>query len=118
MPPATQYTHLAPNLKSSYRQLFIKGTRITARTLYGQYMSAEEPRTPEEIAADYNLPVEAVHEAIAYCQTNPPEIALDMAEEEALMEAQGMNDPGYKDNPQPRRLSPEERHQIRLRFRP
>ena len=33
--------------------------------------------TPEEVAADYDLPVEAVQEAIAYCETNPPEIADD-----------------------------------------
>ena len=60
------------------------------------FMSAEEPMTPEEIAADMNLPLEAVKEAIAYCQTNPPEIAEDFRREELLMEASGMNDPDYK----------------------
>jgi hypothetical protein len=52
--------------------------------------------TPEEIAAEFDLPLEAVKEAIAYCQSNPPEIAQDLEREERLMEASGMNDPDYK----------------------
>jgi len=76
-PATTQWKHLAPNPKSFYKQLFIKGTRIRARILYGMFMSAEEPRTPEQIAEDYGLPLEAVREAIAYCQSNPPEIRED-----------------------------------------
>ncbi len=60
------------------------------------FMSAEEPMTPQEIAAELNLPLEAVKEAIAYCQSNPPEIAQDFQREERLMHASGMNDPDYK----------------------
>ena len=69
---STTWKYLAPNPKSAYKQLFIQGRRIRARTLYGMYMSAEEPMAPEEIAREYDLPVEAVKEAIAYCQSNPP----------------------------------------------
>jgi uncharacterized protein (DUF433 family) len=79
---STQYVYLAPNSKSAYRQLFVKGTRIRARVLYGWY-ACEEPQTPEEIAANYGLPVEAVREAIAYCESNPPEPLEDYAREEA-----------------------------------
>src|SRR5947207_3221138 len=104
----TTWRHLVPNPKSNYKQLFIKGTRIRARILYGQYMSAEEPMTPEEIAADYNLPLEAVKEAIAYCLTNPPEIQEDFEREERKMEATGMNDPDYKYGGKYRVLSPQE----------
>jgi uncharacterized protein (DUF433 family) len=49
--------------------------------------------TPEEIAADYNLPVEAVREAIAYVESNPPELLEDYAREDARMEARGTNSP-------------------------
>jgi hypothetical protein len=38
---STQYKFLERNPKSNYKQLFIKGKRITARTLYGQDMSEE-----------------------------------------------------------------------------
>jgi hypothetical protein len=72
------------------------------------YVNEETPMTPEEIAADYNVPLEAVLEAIAYCESNPPEIALDYAREEAVMQATGMNDADYKYHPQPKVLTPQE----------
>src|SRR5437899_12002725 len=92
------WTHLDRKPGSSYRQLFVKGTRIAARTLYSLYVPGEDwaGMTAEEIAADYRLLVAAVREAIAYCQSDPPEIRADLAREEAIMEATGMNDPSYK----------------------
>ena len=78
----TTWVYLALKQGSAYRQLFIKGRNIAARTLYGLYMSGEEPRSPEQIAADYGLPLEAVREAIAYCQSDPPEIREDWEREE------------------------------------
>lgn len=85
----TTWQYLAPNPRSCYRQLFVKGTRIRARVLYGLFASADEPMSREEIAADFRLPVEAVDEAIAYCQGDPPEIAEDFEREERLIAARG-----------------------------
>jgi uncharacterized protein (DUF433 family) len=76
---STQWLHLAPNPKSWYRQLFIKGTRIRAEAIYAFTVDGSEPMTPEEVAADFNLPLEVVREAIAYCESNPPEIAESSA---------------------------------------
>jgi uncharacterized protein (DUF433 family) len=101
---STHYKFLERNPKSNYKQLVVKGTKIFARTLYGQYMSEEEPRTVEELADDYDVPIEAVREAIAYCDSDPIEIREDFAREEALMEATGMNDPNYKFNPSLKKL--------------
>lgn len=109
---STNYEHLAPNPRSAYRQLFVKGTRIRARVLYGWYACAE-PLSPEQIAAEYNLPVEAVKEAVAYCESNPRELLEDYAREEALMEATGMKDPDYKHRPSPKLLSPQTRARLR-----
>ena len=106
--PSNNYKYLARKPKSVYKQLFIKDRWISARTLYGMYVNEEAPMTPEEIAADYDLPVDAVTEAIAYCESNPPEIAQDYAREEAVMEATGMNDPDYKYHPQPKLLTPQD----------
>jgi uncharacterized protein (DUF433 family) len=106
-PPAPSYRYLGRKPKSLYRQLFIKDRWIAARTLYGLSVG-EDAMTPEEIAADYDLPVEAVREAIAYCESNPPEIHQDWAREEALIEASGMNDPDYKFRGKPRLLPPQE----------
>src|SRR5205807_1030765 len=109
-PPRT-WKYLDRKPGSSYKQLFVTGRNIAARTLYGRYMSEEEPMTPEEIAADYLLPLEIVLEAIAYCESNPPEIASDWAAEEALAEATGMNGPNYKGKPKV--LSPQEMARLR-----
>jgi uncharacterized protein (DUF433 family) len=106
------WKYLAPNPKSAYKQLFIKGRRIRARDLYGLFMSAEEPMTAEQIAREYDLPLEVVQEAIAYCQTDPPEIKEDFAREERIMEATGMNDPDYKYGGKYRILSPQERARL------
>ena len=106
----TNYKYLTRKPKSVYKQLFIKDRWISARTLYGMYAREENPMTPEEIAADYNLPLEAVLESIAYCESNPPELAQDYARDEALMEATGMNDPNY--DGRPKLLTPQERARL------
>jgi hypothetical protein len=64
--------------------------------------------SPEEIARDFNLPVDAVREAISYCESNPPELVDDYAREDALDEAAGINEPGYKTNSVPKLLSAQE----------
>lgn len=105
---SVQYRYLAPNPKSFYRQLFVKGTRIRARAIYGYYANEEEPMTPAVIAREFGLPLEAVHEAIAYCESNPPELLEDYRREEAAMEATGMNSPEYRRHGKPRLLSARE----------
>jgi uncharacterized protein (DUF433 family) len=109
---STNYQYLAPNPKSHYRSLFIKGTRLRARTIYGDFANEEDPMTPEEIAVDRKLPLEAVKEAIAYCESNPLEIEEDYRREEALAEAIGENDPNYKYHPRPKTVAPEDLHRI------
>jgi uncharacterized protein (DUF433 family) len=111
-PQSTSWQYLEPREDSFYRQLFVKGRRIRARTLYGLFMSEEEPMTLQEIAAEYDLPLDAVKEAIAYCESKPPEIEQDFRREEALTEATGMNDPGYKYHGKPKVLSPQEMARI------
>ncbi len=80
-----EWKYLAPNPKSAYKQLFVKGTRIRAEVLCGMLVDGDppDPTTPEQIAADMNMPVEAVREAIAYCEADPPEVREDHAGEES-----------------------------------
>ena len=108
MSTATTYQHLEQRPNSAYRQLFIKGTRIRADLVYRAHINPEQPMTPEELAADYNLPLEAVLEAIDYGRSDPPEVADDARCEEALMAARGQLDPNYKYDARPRILTPEE----------
>ena len=109
MSAAAKWVHLAPNPKSAYKQLFIKGTRIRAEAIYALTVDGSEPMTPEEVARDFNLPLAVVYEAIAYCASRPPEIDQDHAAEEAVMAATGMNDPDYKLGGHYRLLPPQER---------
>ena len=102
------YQYLEARPKSPYRQLFIKGTRIQAESIYRAHINADEPRTAEELAADYGLPLAAVVEAIEYGKSNPTEVAADIAREEAIMAASGQFDPEYKYHPHPKILTPEE----------
>jgi uncharacterized protein (DUF433 family) len=97
---ASKWKYLAPNSKSAYKQLFIKGTRIRAEVIYGWTVDGSEPVSPEEVAAGYGLPLEAVREAIAYCTSNPPEIAEDHQREQARMAATGMLESDYTGRPQ------------------
>ena len=65
----TGYAHLGPREGSRYHQYFLEGRNLRAETLYRATLGPE-PMTPEEVAQDYDVPAEAVHEAIRYCQEN------------------------------------------------
>src|SRR5579862_9378945 len=97
--PANHYRYLASDPDSSYRQLRVKGRRIFARTLYSLTLGDEGRMTPEEVAADYQLPLEAVQEAIAYCEARPPEIAEDFEQDEARAATKRTKPPVDKDQP-------------------
>ena len=109
---AIEYRNLAPNPKSAYKQLFIKGTRIRAEVVYGLSVDGSEPMTPEQIAADFGPSLDAVQEAIAYVESNPPEIETDRRGEERVMAATGMNDADYKLGGRYKILSTQERTRL------
>ena len=90
----TQYKHLEARPGSNYRQLFTKGRRIRAIILRNLTCNTE-PRTPEQVAADFDLPVEAVLEAIDYCQRYPEVIEADCARERENIRKEGLDKPPY-----------------------
>jgi hypothetical protein len=65
----TPYQLLEPRAESNYRQLFVRGRNLRAETLYRATIGAE-PRTLEDVAADFGVPLAAVHEAVHYCLHN------------------------------------------------
>ena len=90
----TEYKFLEPRVGSHYRQLFLKGRKIRAEVLYRATIGSE-PRTPEEVAQDYGVPLEAVHEARQYCVHNE---ALLRQERDAVLadiRARGLHKPPY-----------------------
>jgi uncharacterized protein (DUF433 family) len=76
------YQHLERRPGSNYKQLFVKGRKIRALILYSQTIG-EDARTPEEVAEDYDLPLEVVREAIDYCIRNPGVLREDYDRETA-----------------------------------
>ena len=108
-----EWKYLERRPGSSYQQLCIKGKRIWAWTLYCESFVEKEPRTPEQLAMDWDIPVEAVREAIEYCASNPPELREDKRKTDLLSEATGMNDPAIMYTGKPRSLSTEERARLR-----
>jgi hypothetical protein len=82
-----EYKHLKPKRGSQYRQLFVNN-RIMAEVLYRETVG-NEPQTPEQVAQEYGVPVEAVREAIDYCERNPDILAADRAREAEHIKTDG-----------------------------
>jgi hypothetical protein len=80
------YKHLNPKPGSNYQQLFFG--RIRAEVLYREAVG-NEPLTPEEVAAEYGVPVGAVLEAIDYCSQNQELLDAERAREQERIEAAG-----------------------------
>src|SRR5947209_4051980 len=77
------YKYLQPKRGSRYRQLFVNG-RIMAEVLFRETVG-REPLTPEEVADEYGLPVDAVLEAIHYREHHPHILDEDRRREAALI---------------------------------
>lgn len=86
------YRYLEPRPCSNYRQLFTKGRKIRAEILYRQTVG-EEPRTPEQVAEDYELPLEMVLEAIDYCIHNEPLLRAERERDRERERALGLDKP-------------------------
>jgi uncharacterized protein (DUF433 family) len=94
MPEQHEYKYLAPRYGSNYRQWFVKDRRIRAETLYRETVGLD-PRTPEAVAEDYDVPVEAVYEAIHYCKHNEELLRQEREEVLADIRAMGLDKPPY-----------------------
>jgi hypothetical protein len=75
MSAQVEYKYLKSKSGSNYRQLFVDG-RIRAEVLYRETIGPE-PLTPEEVASEYGLPLEAVVEAVHYCLRDDTQKLLD-----------------------------------------
>src|SRR5690348_16214116 len=85
------YQYLEARPGSHYRQLFLKGRRIRADTMY-HAVHGPDSYTPEELAEGYQLPLEAVLEALDYVERNPEVIRADQERDEARYRARDLRD--------------------------
>ncbi len=89
MSEPVRYKYLLPKRGSRYQQLAVNG-RIRAEVLYRETVGPE-PLAPEQVAQEYNVPVEAVLEAIGYCEEHKDLLDAERAREQATMDARGFN---------------------------
>lgn len=89
-----EYKYLARRYGSNYKQFFLKDRRIRASVLYDETVG-DEPMTPEQVAEDYGVPVEAVYEAIHYCTHNQELIQQEIEEDWASIRARGLDKPPF-----------------------
>ena len=87
-----QYQHLEPRPGSNYRQLFLKDRRIRAAVV-DEAIHGPDPFTPEEFARSYQVPIEAVLEALDYVAQNRPLIEQERDREAARLQARGLDRP-------------------------
>jgi uncharacterized protein (DUF433 family) len=87
-----QYKHLEARPGSKYRALWLKGRRIRAAVVW-EYVHGPDHLTPEEIAKDFQLPLEGVLEALDYVDNNQEAVQRDRDRELATLRAQGIEWP-------------------------
>ena len=88
----THYQHLESRPGSNYRQFFLAGRRIRAAVV-DEAIHGPDPCTPEEFARDYQVPLEAVLEALDYVARNRPLIEQERDREAANIRARGLDRP-------------------------
>lgn len=81
------YQHLEKRSDKRSRELFVCGTGIRASTIWhDRYISR---LSPEAIAKDRDIVIEAVYEALAYCQAHWENICRDKDLERQRLEQKG-----------------------------
>ncbi len=92
----SDWKYLAPRPSSGRKQLYYKGRRLPA---FRVWMDMQvNGRTPQEAAENWDLPLEAVQEAIRYCELNQELLGMEADEEKRLLLEAGVDlGPGSAD---------------------
>jgi uncharacterized protein (DUF433 family) len=85
------YEHLEYRPGSNCRTMWIKGRRIRA-TVVDEYVHGLDPYTPEELAQDFQVPLEAVLEALDRVAQNQELIWAERRGEVERLRARGLLD--------------------------
>ena len=71
------------------RQLYIKGRKLLASTIWQDMMVNE--MTPEQAAENWDLPLPTIYEVIRYCQSHRELLKLEADEERYRLEEKGVS---------------------------
>jgi uncharacterized protein (DUF433 family) len=91
-PSQTEWQYLEKREGSWRKQLYIKGRRLRASIVYSDMIVNE--MTLEEAADNWDLPIEAIQEAIQYCETHQ-----DLLQEESEVERRYLEERGISLEP-------------------
>ena len=87
-PQTDSWNFLAPCTESWRQQLYIKGSKLPASDVWGTMLA--ENMTPAEAAEDWDLPIEAVHESIKYCESHQDLLNREADQERKSLENKGV----------------------------
>ncbi|OWY65237.1 hypothetical protein B7486_43095 [cyanobacterium TDX16] len=93
-PNWAQWKYLVERPHPWRRQLYVKGRRLLASTVW-QDMLANE-LSLDETAANFSLPVDAVVEIVRYCETNQELLKMEADEERCRLEEKGLASIGIR----------------------
>jgi hypothetical protein len=71
------------------RQLFVKGRRLRAFTVWMDMQT--NAMTPAEAAANWDLPREAIEEIVRYCESHQALLEMEAAEERRRLREEGVS---------------------------
>jgi uncharacterized protein (DUF433 family) len=85
---ASSWTYLVARPHNWKKQLFIKGRKLTAAQVWLDMQVNQMSR--EEAADNWDLPLEAIDEAVRYCEQNQALIQMEAAEEKLFLQNKGV----------------------------
>ena len=91
MSTLTKYKFLGPEPGSAWEEFVITGSGIRASTLV--FAVRNDGRTPEQVAANFHVPLEAVLESIDYVDTHAEELERQRQEMDAELIRRGFMNP-------------------------
>ena len=91
MSTITNYKFLSPEPGSAWEEFVITGTGIRASTLV--FAVRNDGRMPEQVAADFHVPLEAVNEAFQYVEENKELLDRIRREEDEMLIRDGYMNP-------------------------
>ena len=88
MTTKTQWQYLKRRPQSRWQQLYIKDRKLKAHTVWSDMVVNQW--SEEETAYNWDLPIEAVREAIEYCEANLELLKKEATEEQRYLKEQGV----------------------------
>lgn len=85
----TQWQYLEKRPHSWRQQLYIKGRKLTAFTIWSDMIVNDE--TPKKAAENWDLSLAAVQEAIEYCETHQDLLKREAEAEQLYLEELGVS---------------------------